>query len=938
MTRRFFEALLDRRKLAITLILLFTAATGALAAARVRPDFSVEMMFPERDSAKQDYDRYKRDFPYDDAHPIVVVEAPDIFTPAGLARIAALEKDLAAITGVIDTDGLTTVKDLTADGDSGMRVEKLFPKLDPTPDEIARKRVIATTDPLFRWSLCPPTASATAIRVSMEPRYASKDSTRMQYLHDARAVLKKHEHPGQKMVMSGMPVLRAEYTELIMADMMTLMPLATVVITLLLFAAFRTISATAAAMLTIGAANIWTLGAAFGTLGYPVQLMSQITPIVVMIISISDTVHIVETYQHGMANGLSHRDALVASLCDSCWPCFLTEVVIALGFIGLIVQDILMISQFGVVTGIGMILTWAANMTVLPILLFYLRPAKGEKTDGSIGPVARFLEGVLGWIDRITKRRPGRVIVGATLIAGGAAILGAGIGKEYFAYDDLRPESQISRNIRYLEGMTGGSLPFAVYIEPPVREVLAVGLGAAETEAVKASFEEGTERTRLRRGEGHYRLTGVADAAEAMRVVKGEGTHATTARPSVVLMKGSAFAADGGALATAIHGEAATRFTPVAVLLDKNAADEAGAAALEKLIQDAPGGEEIAAVLSLAPGRLPGPAKALRLGEPMLEPEALALMARTATWIEANIPMMKRLNNASDLWRKGHRIWVGEEEAAKSPFPATRGGVAQEGLQFDEKMLRDYLSPDRATAALSGLMPDAGSSRISKALADMRPYLESEERATGYKVTASGLFAVADGTYRNLVGGLAASLGFAIFISLATFTAVLRSWRLGLIALVPNVLPLILTLGMMALLGIDLKPTTVICFTITLVIADDDTIQFLTRYRRRYLELRAQGLESPHEQASSETLDGTGVPMLLTTITVSMGFFSLLFSQFLALKNLGILIGVSLFVAVFADLFLSPVLLRFFQPRIPSGFSGERPGAADLVAKEAPGK
>ena len=154
----------------------------------------------------------------------------------------------------------------------------------------------------------------------------------------------------------------------------------------------------------------------------------------------------------------------------------------------------------------------------------------------------------------------------------------------------------------------------------------------------------------------------------------------------------------------------------------------------------------------------------------------------------------------------------------------------------------------------------------------------------------------------------------------------------------PNVLPLLLTLGLMAALGIDLKPTTVICFSITLVIADDDTIQFLVRYRRRFLELRAQGVEDPHAVASTDTLDDTGVPMLLTTLTVSTGFCSLMFSQFLALKNLGLLIGVSLFTAVFADLFLSPVLLRFFKPRIPSGLSGEQPSAAQLGLAAAPGE
>jgi predicted RND superfamily exporter protein len=937
-TRGFFEALLTHRRLSIALILVFTAATGALAAARVRPDFAVEMMFPERDRGKQDYDRYKRDFPYDDAHPVVMVEAPDIFTPEGLARIAALEKDLSAITGVVDTDGLTTVRDIVAEGDAGMKVAKLFPRLDLPQAEIDRRRVVATTDPLFRWSLCPPSGEATIIRVSMEPKYAAKDTTRMQFLLDAREVLKKHERPGQRLVMSGMPVIRAEYTELILADMMRLMPIATVVIALLLFASFRTFSATAAAMLTIGAANIWTLGAGFAPLGYPVQLMSQLTPIVVMIISISDTVHITETYQHGLAEGMEHRDALIASMCDSVWPCFLTELVIALGFLGLVAQDVVMISQFGLVTAIGMMLTWLANMTVLPLLIFYLSPKKAEARDRELGPVTRALEAFLAWIDRTTRTRPGAVLVSAGLITVAGAASGARIGKEYFAYDDLHPDSPIHRSIKYLEEKTGGSLPFAVYIEPPAREVLLVGLDDAWTAKARAAFEAGTERTRLRRGEDAYRLHAVKDAAEALAFIRREGAHASAPRPHVVLARHDIAAAGEGALVAAVHEQETTRFTPVAVLHDIAPSEGRTAEQVERAVQDSLGGNEAAAVYSVREGESWRIAQALRLGEPMMEPEALALMGRVAAWIEKNVPEMRRLNNASDFWRKGHRIWVGDEEARRDPFPATRGGVAQEGLQFDEKLLRDYLSYDRATAALSGLMPDAGSSRVSAILATIVPELEREEKATGYKITASGLFAVADGTYRNLVGGLRDSLGFAILVSLATFSLVLRSWRLGLIALVPNVLPLVLTLGMMAALGIDLKPTSVICFCITLVIADDDTIQFLVRYRRRYLELVRRGVPSPHKVVSSETLEDTGVPMLLTACTVSIGFFTLMFSEFLALRNLGLLIGVSLFTAVFADIFLSPILMRFFRPSIAGGLSREEPGAVEpaLPAEKEP--
>jgi predicted RND superfamily exporter protein len=107
----------------------------------------------------------------------------------------------------------------------------------------------------------------------------------------------------------------------------------------------------------------------------------------------------------------------------------------------------------------------------------------------------------------------------------------------------------------------------------------------------------------------------------------------------------------------------------------------------------------------------------------------------------------------------------------------------------------------------------------------------------------------------------------------------------------------------------------VLIFSVTLVIADDDTIQYLTRFRRRFLSLPPDHPD-PHREAALATLRDTGMPMFSTTCAISLGFLVLLFSQFLGLAHLGLLIGVSLFTAVFADLFLSPLLLMTIKPRL----------------------
>jgi predicted RND superfamily exporter protein len=140
--------------------------------------------------------------------------------------------------------------------------------------------------------------------------------------------------------------------------------------------------------------------------------------------------------------------------------------------------------------------------------------------------------------------------------------------------------------------------------------------------------------------------------------------------------------------------------------------------------------------------------------------------------------------------------------------------------------------------------------------------------------------------------------------------------RLALIALVPNLAPLIVTLGTMAALGIDVKPGTVVVFSITLVIADDDTIQFLSRFRIRLEELLAEGNPRAHEIATLEILRGTGLPMFITASAVSLGFLTLTASEFVGLHHMGILLAVSLAAAVFADLFMTPVLLLAWKPMV----------------------
>jgi hypothetical protein len=800
LARRFFEHFLDRRWAWLLALLAVTGVLGFFGA-KVHPDFAVEYLFPERDKAKEDYDRYKTFFPFEDARALVMVQASDVWTQAGLRRIQALEDDLWRITGVNDVEGPLSTKDVVDAGNETVKVERLVKSPDLPPAEIEAKRVTGTSDPLFQWNLSPPDGSTVTIRVTLTTRYAAKDNLRNQFLADLRAVVAKHRSTQQKILISGLPVIRSEYAEMIAGDQATTSPLALGLILVLLYVTFRSWKEVAAALVTVGICVLWTRGA-MGILGYPEQILTGITPVVVMIISISDTVHIVVHYREARSRGVDHRAALVDAAADCAWPCLVTEITIAAGFLGLYSVNIILISQFGIATAVGMMLTWAANMTVLPLALWWMRPAlprESERQASADRVFARFI----AWVEQQVTRRPRRVAACATAIVLVATFFAMRMTREYFAFDDLRPGSEIRAEIDFAERTFGGCNPLAVFIEPA----------------------PGTPRT-----------------------------------------------------------------------------------------------------------------------EAMLRPEVIRLTDRIERFLESEFPEVKNALSVASYLRKAHRIFAGPEEAAADPqeLPATLGLVAQE-LEFidDGMILRDYLDHERSTAAVYLPMPDVGSTRVSQIRAKMEEYLKRERadmEAEGIpiQITVTGMFAIGEDIYRTLVGGLLSSLGIAVGISLLVFSAVLQSWRLGLLALVPNLLPLAITFGFMGFSGIDLNPNTVMAFSITLVIADDDTVQFFARFHMRFKEVVAEdpAHPAPHLEASVRTLREAGLPMFITACSVAFGFATLLASNFIGLANLGLLIGVSLFSAVFGDIFLTPILLAWSRPRI-SGWREAEGGAAAAKPAEA---
>ncbi|ASV29524.1 efflux RND transporter permease subunit [Maribacter cobaltidurans] len=229
----------------------------------------------------------------------------------------------------------------------------------------------------------------------------------------------------------------------------------------------------------------------------------------------------------------------------------------------------------------------------------------------------------------------------------------------------------------------------------------------------------------------------------------------------------------------------------------------------------------------------------------------------------------------------------------------------------DGNLLKSFVDSTGQVARMTTYMRDVKTSRmeqIEERLLENINKIFPEERYTVY-MTGSALLFLKGTKYlvKNLIMSLALAIGL-----IALFMAYLfRSFRMIVISLIPNLLPLIVTAGIMGFIGVPIKPSTILVFSIAFGISVDDTIHFLAKYR--------QELESKKWQIKKSVyaaLRETGVSMFYTSIVLFFGFSVFVISNFGGTVALGALVSATLLFAMLANLILLPSLLLSLEKSI----------------------
>lgn len=183
---------------------------------------------------------------------------------------------------------------------------------------------------------------------------------------------------------------------------------------------------------------------------------------------------------------------------------------------------------------------------------------------------------------------------------------------------------------------------------------------------------------------------------------------------------------------------------------------------------------------------------------------------------------------------------------------------------------------------------------------------------------------------RFLVRNLVVSLSLAILLIALFMAYMFRSFRMILISLLPNVIPLILTAGMMGFLGIAIKPSTILVFSVAFGISVDDTIHFLVKYRQEL-----QSSKWNIKKSVYTALRETGVSMFYTSIVLFFGFSVFMISSYGGTVALGGLVSATLLFAMLANLILLPSLLLSLEKQIANERTLKEPKFQILPENEA---
>lgn len=289
------------------------------------------------------------------------------------------------------------------------------------------------------------------------------------------------------------------------------------------------------------------------------------------------------------------------------------------------------------------------------------------------------------------------------------------------------------------------------------------------------------------------------------------------------------------------------------------------------------------------------------------DPDVLAALDRIALWLDAQDGVLRTTSASDYLHETWRRIAGLEGDEARAPFASRTQVEALSTLlgRIEPSPLGAYLTPDGRHARLEARLGDIGAQRSIRVIRATEEELRRElGEMPGIRWSMVGEAYIGSHGVDSVVRDTIGSLALSMIVIFSTLTLLFRSLKLGLLSIPPNVLPLLGCFGWMWLRGIALDASTAIVFSVAIGVSVDSTIHAFARL----LEEERRGLR--RRAAILRAARSTGRAIVVSTVTLVLGFCVLLFSGFVPVRHFGELIAAALTMSLLSTLVFQPALLR----------------------------
>ncbi len=291
------------------------------------------------------------------------------------------------------------------------------------------------------------------------------------------------------------------------------------------------------------------------------------------------------------------------------------------------------------------------------------------------------------------------------------------------------------------------------------------------------------------------------------------------------------------------------------------------------------------------------------------EPDILQRLEKLEDFI-GSIEQVQKTFSMVDFLKEINRV-LNDEDPAFYRIPETRSAVAQlllltEGNDNELEHYVDFTS--FSVARLSGNLNYIDNNEMAAINASIEQKISELFDPVGIRAEMAGSMPMYLNAMDYVMDSQFKGFSLALIVIFIMLSILVRSFKLGLLAMVPNIIPIFLTMGIMGWAHIYLDMGTVLIASVAIGLAVDDTIHFIARFRYHFDRLHN------YDTALDETFYSVGPPITITSIVLFFGFGVLVVSTFMPVVYFGILAATTMVSALIADLFVLPALIKIFKP------------------------